>query len=405
MKKIILIFAATATLLVMGVGCKNPDTNRQEEGRDNISEEFSNEIGEIIKKDTDELFEEKFKLALQDFPGANAGEVFRDPQNKNKFYFVTNATVVANMPNNDGAGIYVYDLTKDKTYQENGTINVKEGSTELLYKMISQQKVLIGIGVLENKFGFELASRGYSLPKESCDSPWIYGMNLEYLDLGVPNPTPQVFVLSKDLEKAEQQKTADCQKALATPSLSADKKSIVADGKVLLAIDNDTIFNWLKIRSQLCGGGNLTSTPDRKEFCENKTSFKNQARFASVVVSPDKMKIGFTIESNMLSPGKVVGIFSRSANAVNLLGGYYLGENEFIGFSPNGTNYIYQGGCFEGMCALYIENSETLDEKARLSDSGYADARYRTRTTTFVRWISDNEVEYKLGSELKRASF
>ncbi|MDP1688875.1 MAG: hypothetical protein Q8L47_01960 [bacterium] len=190
--------------------------------------------------------------------------------------------------------------------------------------------------------------------------------------------------------------------APATPTLSADKKSVVADGKVLLAIDSDIIFNWFKTKSQLCDGYNLTSTPDRKMFCENKTSFNSKTRFSSIVVSPDRMKIGFTIESNTLTPDKVVGIFSRSANAVNLLGGYYLG-NEFIGFSPNGTNFIYQGGCFEGMCGLYVKNSETLADKASLSDSEFADAR--TRTATFVRWISDNEVEYKLGSELKRASF
>mgnify|MGYP001572501398 CR=1 FL=1 len=190
-----------------------------------------------------------------------------------------------------------------------------------------------------------------------------------------------------------------------TPSLSVDKKSVVVDGKVLLVIDNDTIFNWFKTESQLCDGYNLTSTPDRKMFCENKTSFKSQTKFASIVVSPDKMKIGFTIESDTLTSDKVVGIFSRSANTVNLLGSYYLG-NQFIGFSPNGTNFIYQGGCFEGMCGLYVKNSETLADKASLNDFESADAR--ARTATFVRWISDNEVEYKLdklGSELKRASF
>jgi len=186
------------------------------------------------------------------------------------------------------------------------------------------------------------------------------------------------------------------------PSLSADKKSIVADDKVLLAIDNDTIFNWFKTKSQLCDGYNLTSTPDRKTFCENKTSFKNLTRFTSIIVSPDNMKIGFTVESDTASPDKVVGIFSRTANTVNLLGSYYLG-NEFISFSPNSTNFVYKGGCFEGMCALYVTNSETLAVKVSLSDSEFADAR--TRTATFVRWISDNEIEYKLGSEIKRASF
>ena len=183
-----------------------------------------------------------------------------------------------------------------------------------------------------------------------------------------------------------------------TPSLSADKKSISADGKILLAIDNDTIFNWFKTKSQLCDGYNLTSTPDRKMFCENKTSFKNQTRFASIVVSPDKMKIGFTIESDTLTPDKVVGIFSRSANAVNLLGGYYLG-NAFIGFSPNGTNFVYVGGCFEGYCGLSVKNSETLTDKISFG-GGDSGVKY-----TFVRWISDKEIEYKAGDELKRSSF
>ena len=188
----------------------------------------------------------------------------------------------------------------------------------------------------------------------------------------------------------------------ATPSLSADKKSIVVGDKILLAIYDDTIFNWFKTESQLCDGYNLTSTPDRKMFCENKTSFKNQTRFTSIVVSPDKMKIGFTIESDTLSSDKVVGIFLRSANVVHWLSGYYLG-NEFISFSPNGTNFIYQGSCLEGMCGLYVKNSETLADKVSLSDSEFADARIRT--ATFVRWLSDSEIEYKLGTELKRASF
>ncbi len=188
----------------------------------------------------------------------------------------------------------------------------------------------------------------------------------------------------------------------ATPFLSADKKSIVAGDKILLAIDNDIIFNWFKTESQLCNEYNITTTADRKSFCENKTSFKNQTRFASNVVSPDKMKVGFIIESDTLSPDKVAGIFFRSTNAVNFLTSYYLG-NEFISFSPNGTNFVYQGGCVEGMCGLYIKNSETLANKVSLSDSEFADAR--TRNATFVRWISDNKIEYKLGTELKQASF
>ncbi|MCR4278660.1 MAG: hypothetical protein NUV81_02010 [bacterium] len=186
------------------------------------------------------------------------------------------------------------------------------------------------------------------------------------------------------------------------PSLSSDKKSIVVDGKILLAVDNNVIFNWFKTESQLCDGYNLTSAPDRKMFCENKISFKSKTRFTLIVVSPDKMKIGFTIESDTLSPDKVVGIFLRSTNKVNLLTNYYLG-NEFISFSPSGTNFVYQGGCFEGMCGLFIKNSETLTNKASLNNPEFADAR--GQNATFVSWISDNQVEYKLGTELKRESF
>jgi hypothetical protein len=190
--------------------------------------------------------------------------------------------------------------------------------------------------------------------------------------------------------------------ASATPSLSADRKSIIADSKVLLTVDSDTIFNWFKTESQLCDGYNLTSTSDRKMFCENKTSFNGQTRFASIVVSPDKMKIGFTIESDTLSPDKVAGVFLRSTNKVNLLTNYYLG-NEFISFSPSGANFVYQGGCFEGMCGLFIKSSESLANKASLNNPEFADSR--SQNAIFVRWISDNQVEYKLGAELKKESF
>ena len=188
--------------------------------------------------------------------------------------------------------------------------------------------------------------------------------------------------------------------ASATPSLSADRKSIVANGKVLLVIDDDAIFNFFKTESQLCGGYNLTSTPDRKTFCENKATFKSKTRFTSIVSSPDKMKIGFTIESDTLSPDKVAGIFypSRSTNKVHFLTNYYLG-NEFISFSPNGINFVYVGGCFEGYCGLSVKNSETLADKISFG-GGDSGVKY-----TFVRWISDKEIEYKAGDELKRSSF
>ncbi len=184
----------------------------------------------------------------------------------------------------------------------------------------------------------------------------------------------------------------------AEPSLSADKKNIIGDGNVLLAIGNDVIFNWFKTESQLCDGDNRTSVPDRKMFCENKAAFEGNARFASIVVSPDKMKIGFTIETDTLSPDKVAGIFLLPAKEVRLLTNYYLG-NEFISFSPTGINFVYRSYCFEGDCGFTIKNSDTLADKISFGDTpDHSDYR-------FTRWISDEKIEYKDGMELKQRSF
>lgn len=176
--------------------------------------------------------------------------------------------------------------------------------------------------------------------------------------------------------------------ALTSPTLSADHKNILDGGKILLTIDDDAIFNYFKTSLKI----------------EDRELFNTKTRFKSIVVSQDKLKIGFTIENDTLMPDTIAGIFysSRSINKINLLTNYYIG-NEFISFSPSGANLMYKSGCFEGMCVLYIKDSETLASKVDLSDSEYADMR--TKDVKFVRWISDNEVEYKLGTELKRASF
>lgn len=187
-----------------------------------------------------------------------------------------------------------------------------------------------------------------------------------------------------------------------TPILSVDKKSVMDGDVEILSIEHDTIFNWFKTSSQLCDEANITSTPDRKSFCENKDEFKNQTRFASLIVSPNNNTIGFTIETDTLSPDTVVGIFSPTEKVVTLLGNYYLG-NEFISFSPSGANFAYYSDCLGGMCALYIKNSKTLVEKITLSDAEYADARMNN--VMLVKWISDNEIEYQQGIEVKRASF
>lgn len=190
--------------------------------------------------------------------------------------------------------------------------------------------------------------------------------------------------------------------AAVTPTLSLDKKAIMLGDTTLMAIDDATIFDWFKKESQLCTKENIGSTPDRKAFCEDKTVFKEQTRFASIVVAPNMAKIGFTIESDTLSPDTVAGIYAPTVRKLALLTNYYLG-NKFISFSPNGTNFVYQGGCFEGKCGLIIKDSETLAEKMRINNPQAADEK--TENAIFIRWISDNEFEYKLGTELKQGSF
>ncbi len=186
-----------------------------------------------------------------------------------------------------------------------------------------------------------------------------------------------------------------------TVALSGDGKSVLVGGRVALAIDDDQIVEWFRSKSQLCDQHNMTTTPGRRTFCENKASFRDQTRFASVVGSPDGIQIGLTIESATLSPDTVAGIFLRSTGTVRFLTSYYL-DNRFIGFSPTGANFIYQGGCFEAKCGLFIVDSKTLAEIASLNKP---DGGERQQNATFVRWISDNEVEYRLGTELRRHSF
>jgi len=187
-----------------------------------------------------------------------------------------------------------------------------------------------------------------------------------------------------------------------TITLSSDKKSIMENDKVLLKIDHDTIFNWFKNDSQLCEGYNLTSVTDREKFCTDKNSFKSQTRFTSIIVSPDKMKIGFSIESDTLTPDKVVGIFLTTDNKVQLLSNYYLG-NEFISFSPQSTYFVYKGICWEGLCGLFVKDANTLEDKISLNNPEFLDMR--TVDANFINWITDNKITYKLGTETKEVSF
>ncbi|HYF05100.1 MAG TPA: hypothetical protein VEA59_02920 [Patescibacteria group bacterium] len=188
-----------------------------------------------------------------------------------------------------------------------------------------------------------------------------------------------------------------------TPMLGEDKKSIVEAGTVLFSVDREEIFTWFRTSSQLCDEANISTAPDRQSFCTNKDTFKAQTRFANVVVSPDNQHIGFTIESDTLTPDKVVGVFSRKQNLVTLLTNYYLG-NEFISFSPTGTHFIYQGACFEGLCGFLVKETQSLTTKTTINIPEFLDGA-RAQNVTFVRWVSDNQLEYKEGEEVKQISF
>ncbi len=186
-------------------------------------------------------------------------------------------------------------------------------------------------------------------------------------------------------------------------SISSDKKNILIDGKVMLSVDDDVIFAWFKSdKSYLCDAGNINTAPDRKMFCTDKATFRNEVRFRSIVASPDGKKIGFTIETDTL-PDTVVGIFypSKTSSKVSILSNYYLG-NEFISFSPTGVNLVYKGGCFEGNCAFFIKNSEILADQPLTFIPQYADARGNYE---FVKWLSDRSIEYKLDGQSNQTFF
>ena len=200
--------------------------------------------------------------------------------------------------------------------------------------------------------------------------------------------------------------------------LSADGKRIIMEGEVLLDVGDDVFFTFFTEEDpSFC-------TPEHFEkwrlendpantpsilFCTDKAVFRNHLTLSSAVVSPDASHIGFTVEVDLMQGDMLPGIFSRATGAVHFLTSYYLGHR-FISFSPSGKHFVYIHGCFEGMCAHTVRDTDTLEKKAYLTDPNpkYAGGELNT---VFVRWVSDNEVEYKVGDpysdeyELMRKSF
>lgn len=156
-----------------------------------------------IKNQSDELVETKFKLAILDF--WQVREVFVDPQNKNKFYYVTNF--------GDGGDIWVYDLDKDKNYQQKGIFSLPEGNTLLFNQQLDKNQEFRGVGIIGDKFVFVETSVDNS--PGPCFTPWLYN-NLEYIDLGSSEltRTRKPFILPEDLKKSEDLKISDCLKDL-----------------------------------------------------------------------------------------------------------------------------------------------------------------------------------------------
>ncbi len=187
-----------------------------------------------------------------------------------------------------------------------------------------------------------------------------------------------------------------------SPFLSQDRKKILSNNKVLLEINDKRFFEWFKTESQLCDQSNRGNTSDREDFCTNEKTFENLTRFSSIQVSPNKRSIGFNIETDTLSPDIVSGVFSLPNNQINFLTNFYLG-NEFLSFSPDSSYFIYQGSCFEAHCGLFVRDANTLDIVASINNPESADMR--EYNASFVRWITDNYIEYKLGDELKQMSF
>ncbi|MCH8518706.1 hypothetical protein LAT59_03010 [Candidatus Gracilibacteria bacterium] len=185
-------------------------------------------------------------------------------------------------------------------------------------------------------------------------------------------------------------------------SLSEDNKNIMLGESVLLGINDIRLMNMFREESQLCDEFNIESSMEWREFCEDREVFVSQTSFASIDISPDNTKVGFTLESDVLIPDTLVGFFSLSDNEINFLSNYYLG-NEFISFSPNGAYFIYRGFCWEAKCGLSVRDSETLEEVGSINNPEYIDMRQED--VQFLRWISDNEIEYELGTEILQELF
>ncbi len=214
-----------------------------------------------------------------------------------------------------------------------------------------------------------------------------------------------VFLLLNKLntKSATETETVTQASELTIPTLSSNKKDIVANEKVLLAVNHANIMNYFKTEGQLCDTYYLNN-PERKAFCTDENIFKQKTQFNAIAVSADQTAVGFSVTAEVMSPDAVVGIFypKRNDQPIHLISKYYLG-NQFLSFSPNGQHFIYQHNCWEGYCGLTVKNTATLQTVLEINNPESVDER--NEKTVFKNWIDNRNISYLINGEPAKMGF
>lgn len=156
----------------------------------------------------DQLKETKFKLALTS-RNAVMPTIYADPQNKNRFYFITQEDL------NEGGSnqsIWYYDFMNDSSFQKDGTIDIIDGHTLVYGEKLTKDQEFRGLGIVDNKFIF--AETHFEDTPAVCAPRWISYNSMYYVELGIENPTKKDYTLSEEQKAAEQKEFEDCQKSL-----------------------------------------------------------------------------------------------------------------------------------------------------------------------------------------------
>ncbi|MFN3187956.1 MAG: hypothetical protein ACK42D_00200 [Candidatus Paceibacteria bacterium] len=184
------------------------------------------------------------------------------------------------------------------------------------------------------------------------------------------------------------------------PQLSADGKSIIRDGSVILRITDDAIVSYFRDESTgLCDQSNISNTATREAFCNNLSVFETSTSFIKIIPSATGNKIGFVVATDELAPDTALGIFypQNTTYKVHILSNYYLG-NDVISFSPRDSYFVTKDGCFEGICGFTIYNAVTLEIIREFGNPETEPAN------TFLTWLGDNRFEYSVGDEIREFS-